>query len=852
MNIKKHKIKISADKQNSGFVLDLRPELKENKRENYFFPATENFAENNHRKEEGQWRSEMKNKKSLFSWGTKKSTEKKNNNSIIPKEYLANLKPSKKRSKKLLQSLKKFFKIFSFKYFFKRPQTSFWRFGSKKYFSSRGRLNYPKKGRAILYFVLFLLILIIPFKLYSYYRLATDEKMKKSLIEYSFSGVEGFVSASNNFGSLDLAQAQQNFLQAGQSFLSLNTELQKIDEFVLLLASLSDNKELRLASESKKVAKIGVYLAGAGNNLSLAIDALLNSLTDDKSASDFSAFNNYSKRSLNDFKKANKYLNKINEKSLPEEYRQQFNDLKKTAKVLEKNMDDFIDMIPALEDFLGVKTDKKYLIVFQNNAELRASGGFIGSYALIDLKKGKIKNIEVPAGGSYDTEGGMRALIESPQPLHLVKANWYFWDANWWPDWRMSSRNLMWFLEKSGGPSVDGVISLTPDVLRDILEVSGPIDLSEKYGVVVDANNFYDVIQEIVEVIGQPEIFKDKELKTDILDRVDVDSLAKMLASSSEVVSSSTASSTEILARNEPKKIIGDLMDKIMHNFMNDFNRDKLLASLKILENNLSRKNILLYFSNKDLQKEVEARSWAGELKDAPLDYLLLVDTNIAGGKTSYYIKNDYKLKVDIKSDGSIINKITINKKHLGTKGDLFSGVRNVNWLRVYVPLGSTLISAQGFSQPDAKYFKEAEASSEKNEILEQSENRYELDSLSQTKIYQESNKTVFANWTMIDPGQSEIIEIEYKLPYNFYTLFADEAEKNWWQKLFPQEKTPKYSLLWQKQAGALEANMEFSFNSDLPWSIVWTYPNEAKVQHSKVGYQGVLNADKYSAIIFE
>lgn len=807
MEIKKHKIKILSDKQNSSFVVDLRLEKPKTVPE-----------------------PRVAEKK---TWTTE--------NFVLPK-----IKEQKKREKK---SFNFKFKIPKIKFKLKNPFAGIkirFRFGKKRNFWNSGRLTYPKKGRALIYFVLLLLVLIIPFKIYSYYRLATDERIKNSLLNYSVSGVEGFISASNNFSNLDLAQAQRSFLQAGKNFLSLDQELQKMDEFVILLASLSNKKELRLASQSKNVAKVGVYLSAAGNDLSLAVNALIESFSAEKKTTDFSEFYTYSKKSLNNFKKANKYLNKIDASSVPEEYREQFIELQAKAKVLEKNMDDFVEMIPALEDFLGIKTDKKYLVVFQNNAELRASGGFIGSYALIDLKKGRIKNIEVPAGGSYDTEGGMRVLVESPKPLHLVKSNWYFWDANWWPDWKMSAQNLMWFLEKSSGPSVDGVISLTPDVLRDILEITGPIDLTEKYGVVVDSNNFWELIQEIVEVVGQPEVYQDKNLKTDILSRVDI---STSTATSSLELATSTATTT--LLRNEPKKIIGDLMSKIMGVYSSSFNKEMLFKTLKVLEDNLSKKNILLYFSNKKLQAEVENRSWAGRIKEAPLDYLMIVDTNIAGGKTSYFVKNDFSLAVDIQSDGSIVNKLRIDKKHLGQKGDLFSGIRNVNWLRVYVPLGSTLISAQGFSQPEEQYFKEVEASAEKNEIVQSTEENYELDPLSQTKIYQESGKTVFANWTMIDPSQSEVIEIEYKLPYNFYTLF-EESEKTWWDKLFPEEKQVKYSLLWQKQAGAQASSMDFSFSSDLIWSPIWVYPSEAKMSQGQVDFSETLDGDKYTAIIFE
>ena len=685
----------------------------------------------------------------------------------------------------------------------------------------------PKKS--IWYFVLLLFLLIIPFKLFSYYKLVSENKTQDNLMNYSFEALSNLNDASLEFSQLNLSLAQENFFQAGEKFLLINQELNKIDEFVIFLASFSKDDKIKLASESKDIARVGLYVSSAGDNFSLAVDALIRSLSDSSNENSFSDFYFYSKETEDDIKKINKYLKRIKASSIPEDYRNQFIDIREKALVLESNFNSFLKIIPGIKDFLGIDSDRRYLIVFQNNAEIRATGGFIGSYAIVDLKRGKIANIEIPAGGSYDTEGGLRVLVEAPKPLHLVKSIWYFWDANWWPDWRMSAKNLMWFYEKSGGSSVDGVISITPDILGDILKIIGPVDLTEKYGVIIDENNYWDIIQEVVEVIGQPEVYQDKDLKTDILERVATSSLASDLE-----IASSTIESGDILARNEPKKIIGDLMSEIMIRFSNQFDKDLLIKSLEIIERNLSQKNILLYFTNKDIQNEVESRSWAGQIKEVPLDYLMIINSNIAGGKTDKVVIDDYSLSTKIDSDGSIINKLTIVRKHNGNKGDLFYGVRNVNWLRVYVPMGSNLLSAQGFSSPDKNYFKDSEDFYEKNSILENSENRAEIDLSSGTKIYQESGKTVFANWTMLDPGQDQIIEIEYRLPHNFY----GNSSKN-------------YSLLWQKQPGSGNINFAFNFLNNTDLKAIWTYPQNIN-SDNLIKFSGDLETDRYLVIMLE
>lgn len=887
MEVKKHKIKISSDGQTSGFVLDLRLEKKREEKDK------NNLASKKIDKNISFELKKFQDKEPLVSSEDLKQNIRKH---LFPVENIKDKKNSKLRI--FFLRLKKTFLFPIFIFFFKVGRAIIWFFvdwvidiyyffrnGFR--FQSRNQENikvkktaFPKpvirvntfsarkRKKTIWLFALILLLLVIPFKIFSYYRLATEEQTKDKLLQYSSSGIDNFVSASRQMSELDLSQAQKNFFQAGENFLLLDEELKKIDEFIILLASFSGDEKIKLASESKKIAKIGIHLALAGDNFSLAIDSLLGAFAEGEPDVDqkFSDFYYYTTKAEKDFKNVNKYLGRIKESSLPENYREQFIDIKNKSEVLEKNLADLIRILPGLKDFLAINSDKRYLVVFQNNAEMRATGGFIGSYALVDLKKGKIKNIEIPAGGSYDTEGGMRVIMESPQPLHIVKPIWYFWDANWWPDWKMSAQNLMWFYEKSGGPSVDGVISLTPDVLADVLRVIGPVDMTEKYGVVIDSENFWEIMQEIVEVIGQPEIYQDKNLKTDILQRVSTGTpllTAKTKQEIEAVKDNEEIQATkdneeikdgeepELFLRNEPKKIIGDLMSRILDEFSSNFNRELLVSTLGIMEKNLTRKNILLYFNNSKMQTEVENRSWAGRVKDAPLDYLMVVNSSVAGGKTDYFINNDFSLEVDIAEDGSIINKLTIKRHHQGSKGDLFSGQRNVNWQRIYVPLGSSLISASGFSSLDPKHFKVIEGDYEKNEILESSENKAEIDLLSHTRIYQESDKTVFANWNIVDPGEESIIEITYKLPYDFYSLLQSQ-ESGIMAKLFPPDPSWNYSLLWQKQAGASASDLMVNFSSDLKLDPVWTYPENLSGNFSEIKFKNVLDSDRYFVIMLK
>jgi len=193
-------------------------------------------------------------------------------------------------------------------------------------------------------------------------------------------------------------------------------------------------------------------------------------------------------------------------------------------------------------------------------------------------------------------------------------------------------------------------------------------------------------------------------------------------------------------------------------------------------------------------------------------------------------MKKNISLVSTISDKGEIINKLTITREHTGIKREALVGVRNVNWLRVYVPAGAKLLSATGFSIPDESFFDERDEDAIMVTELK-SEAEAKIDPSSKTLIYEEEGKTVFANWTMTDPAMTSEIEITYLLPFNFYNL---ELENNdsWRQSIYnwlspEMTKVFPYSLLLQKQPGVIP--FPFSWKMELPEDVgvFWQKENQ-------------------------
>jgi len=692
--------------------------------------------------------------------------------------------------------------------------------------------------KSILSFIIILLLLIIPIKLLSSFELLDLRGLEDKVMNSSQLALNNLMAAADSVSSLDFKTADGNFQAASVNFLAAQEDLSQINDGLLLLASLSSDPKMKLAAESKKFITAGAVASSLGSNLVLATDSLFNG-----DQSNFSArldnFLNYGQAAVSDAKTLKKDLARINPANLPSAYQSKFVALTKQVSLLADSLADFVAAGEKFKEVLGLSHDKRYLLVFQNNAELRASGGFIGSYALVDIRDGKIRNLEVPGGGSYDTEAGMKNWrVIAPAPLWLVNPLWHFWDANWWPDWPTTAKNLMWFYEKSDGPSVDGVIGLTPTVVEGLLEITGPIDLTAEYGLIIDANNFWTTVQTVTEQKN--------------LAKTNPEAVSGLRATSAPITASLPLKQDLINnADNKPKKIIGDLMAKILEVLPTKLTKDNLLKIITLFEKNMAEKQIMLYFTDPALQAEMVSWNFAGEIKNTERDYLMVVNTNIAGQKSDRLMTETISQTSVVDASGTIINTLEITRTHTGRKNEPLTGVRNVDWLRVYVPSGSELISASGFTAPDAKYFNETPDSSWTTSPLLANEDQATSDPLTNTKIYLEKDKTVFANWVMVDPGETATITIKYRLPFN---LLIEPLDNSWLARinrsLNPAEADLlPYSLLVQKQPGAKPSN--FSSRLLLPptYQIFWRYPEDLSGL-SGWDIQTSLDADQYWSVL--
>ncbi|OGF36532.1 hypothetical protein A2303_04535 [Candidatus Falkowbacteria bacterium RIFOXYB2_FULL_47_14] len=690
------------------------------------------------------------------------------------------------------------------------------------------RARFKKALKPVAVFAAVLAIAILPIKAIMYY--GDLRTLRGQVMGISEDAIGGMAAAAESVLRNDFIGAEENFSYASDKFTQAESEIGEIGKLLSALSAVIPNDDIKLAANAefmleagKAGAKIGMNLSSILSGWNAAGETDVKAMLDDLYA-EAKEVKGLSRELL-------AAIARIEPEYLPAEYRGKFVELRSRAQELQKSFEELISIVEWSRIFLGFEKDARYLLVFQNNAELRGSGGFLGSYALVDLRDGALKNMQVPAGGSYDTEAGLRERIIAPEPLALVNPLWHFWDANWWPDWPVTARKLMWFYEKSDGPTVDGVIGLTPTVIERMLKITGPIDMTEEYGLVIDADNFWELTQTFSEQkpVNHPD-FRPNPFMAEADAKTPAEELGR-----------------------RPKKIIGDMMGKIMADSGAWLNRRTLASLAGLFEESIRQKHILLYFNDNELQGLAEDMGWDGRVKPTSRDYLQVVNTNIAGGKSDRAISETIEHEAAVGKDGSIIDTVTVRRTHNATKGERFIGVRNNDWMRIYVPEGSEFIEAEGFSAPDSEYFDKPEDSWETDPDLAAGEGRAVTDVKSGTKIYDELGKTVFANWSQVDPGETAVIRIKYRLPF----VLAVPEDQGWLNKiehyLNPGRKElVPYALFAQKQPGS--AGSVFKSSLVLPDSFrpVWHYPEKTSVSSAGWEIEDVLAVDRFWAVLVE
>ena len=151
----------------------------------------------------------------------------------------------------------------------------------------------------------------------------------------------------------------------------------------------------------------------------------------------------------------------------------------------------------ALPDLLGLTKPAHYLLFDMDSDELRPSGGFLGNYAVLTVQQGHlIGGVHLKDVITLDCPSG--SCPYNPIPafyswMNIDPSYFGMRDSNLSPDYPTSAQMVLQQYQRESGQKVDGVVMITPEIIKDILTVTGPIKV-DGFDQTVDAKNLQDVI----------------------------------------------------------------------------------------------------------------------------------------------------------------------------------------------------------------------------------------------------------------------------------------------------------------------------------------------------------------------
>lgn len=390
---------------------------------------------------------------------------------------------------------------------------------------------------------------------------------------------------------------------------------------------------------------------------------------------------------------------------------------------------DALQMAPAA---LGLPTQKSYLLLFQNDKEIRPTGGFLTAFATLKIDKGQIST--TTSDDIYRLDERLLEVCKNKicpltPPAPIVKylpevsgkprSAWSMRDSNLSPDVPTSAKEFEKMYQLLGeGLPFDGVIYIDAQVVEEMIEVTGPIEV---FGTTYSAET-------------------DK--------RCDCPNVIYELERYAEVIEKGEA---------DRKAILGTLMQQILARALGA-DVEKLPILLETMARLANHKHVMFYMHDQNLQSALSKLNWTGEIRSFDGDYLHINDSNFAGGKSNLYVNQTVTQEINI-DKGQVKKKLTIEYKNSQAFSTWLNGI-NRDYVRIYVPKGSKLISSKGSNDP--------------------------------VNTIEDLDKTVFEAFITVNPQNSRILSFEYTVPY---------------------QPSKEYKILIQKQPGAKDFGYKIKLN---------------------------------------
>ena len=470
---------------------------------------------------------------------------------------------------------------------------------------------------------------------------------------------------------------------------------------------------------------------------------------------------------------------------LPPSFRTKFVMVEKTLPLAETGF----GLLKLAPELLGAKGQRTYLILAQNEDEIRPTGGFITGVGEVRVERGEITSLVFR--DSYAVDDFSLPYPDPPEPLRRYMGIdlWVFRDSNWSPDFPTSARRAISLYRPGYRVEIDGVIAVDQEAVRRIVEVLGPLKVEGEEEPITGKN----LISYMREAWAPEEgkITKEWWVKR--------------------------------------KTFMASLAQAIFQKLKaGDLDWLKLGRTLLAL---LEEKHILIYLQDPEAASFLSLRGWDGSLRPSQKDFLMVVDANVGYNKVNARVKQSITYEVDLALSPPQAT-LTLIYTHTAPAGypcrpevrydpAYEKMMERCYWdyIRVYTPSGSRLLDATRIPIPAESLW---HRKSEPGYVAS-----YQAE---------EGPWTVLAVLGLIPPSQTQTRSFSYVLPPQVLTW---DGEKG------------LYHLRVQKQPGTLGHPLTIKIHLPSGSELLEVTPEPSAVEGETVLFNMALKEDREISLSF-
>lgn len=378
---------------------------------------------------------------------------------------------------------------------------------------------------------------------------------------------------------------------------------------------------------------------------------------------------------------------------------------------------EFSNLAPLLPELIGIQGERHYLILLQNNHELRATGGFITSVGRLTLKDGKIHQLFFADSHKIYNENSEYPWAPPPMQRYMGVDLMLLRDANWSPDLPTSAQLIRSLYLQDRNIALDGVITLDLEAIARLIDALGPLYLDGIDEPITGEN----ILEQIKALWHRPPLTED------------------------------TAEEAGFGVWWHQRKSFIPTLVKVAQDELAAGNVNYLKVAMAGLMG-LNSKSIQIWLANEQAAAQLASFQWDGGLHASPEnDFLMVVDSNLGYNKVDALLQREVTYKVTWPNGPELpaIADVSIHYTHpvisdghicdltprYGETYDEMTQRCYFNYVRLFVPAGSQLLEVDGV----------------------------EGDSVSSRRG--EKRTQVFAGYFQLAPGRTQRIHFRYQLP---------------------------------------------------------------------------------------